>query len=233
MTVWAIADLHLSFARDDDRARFAGRWRDHAEKVAREWRSVVHRDDVVLIPGDISQARNHREVQPDLAWLDRLPGIKILSPGNHDGWWNGAKKVRPMLRRSLRCVGGDAVDAGEIIACGTAGAAVGDPSMDREIASLAKSIDEAVTLRGDRAVPIVALWHYPPFDTHGQPGPAVEVLEQANIAACVYGHLHAQGQWATATQGEVGGVLYRCVAADAIGFRPLKIISSASTDPPT
>ena len=224
MTVWAIADLHLSFARDDDRSRFAGRWRDHADTIAREWRSVVGRDDVVLIPGDISQARNHREIQPDLAWLDRLPGVKILSAGNHDVWWNGAAKVRPMLRRTLRCVGGDAIEACGVIACGATGAAVGDPAMDREVVSLTRAIDAAVALRGERSMPIVAMWHYPPFDPHGQPGPAVSLLAQAGVAACVYGHLHAQGQWATATQGEVGGVLYRCVAADAIGFRPLRLL---------
>src|SRR3954467_13728218 len=144
MNVWAIADLHLSFARDDPRERFAGRWRDHAEKIARAWRAVVRADDLVLVPGDGSMARNHREVQPDLAWLDRLPGVKVLSAGNHDGWWNGAAKVRPMPRRSLRAVRGDASEVGDAIVCGATGAAFAaddpDPkrpaSMGREAASL-------------------------------------------------------------------------------------------------
>ena len=51
--------------------------------------------DLVLIPGDLSMARNHRDLQPDLAWLDRLPGIKVVSPGNHDQWWNGAARNPP------------------------------------------------------------------------------------------------------------------------------------------
>ena len=41
MSVWAIADLHLSFARPERRERYAGRWRDHAAKVEHEWRAVV------------------------------------------------------------------------------------------------------------------------------------------------------------------------------------------------
>ena len=121
MSVWAIADLHLSFARPDRRERYAARWRDHAARIEREWRAVVGRDDLVLLPGDLSMARNHRDLQPDLAWIDRLPGTKVLAPGNHDRWWNGAEKVRPMLRASQLAVGGDAVAAYGAIVCGTLG----------------------------------------------------------------------------------------------------------------
>ena len=98
MNVWAISDLHLSFARPDRRERYAARWRDHAVKIEQNWRDVVRSGDLVLIPGDISMARNHRDLQLDLTWLDRLPGTKVLAPGNHDQWWNGVESVRPLLR---------------------------------------------------------------------------------------------------------------------------------------
>lgn len=231
MTVWAISDLHLSFARDDPRERFAGRWRDHAETIAREWRTVVRPSDVVLLPGDLSMARNHREVQPDLAWLDRLPGVKVLSAGNHDGWWNKAARIRPMLRKTMHAVEGDATELEGVIVCGTRGAPVpvegdeaGIEAIGREAASLSRALDAAVALRGDRRLPILALWHHPPFDARGRAGPAVELLEKAGARVCVYGHLHTEAQWASAIQGEVRGVTYRCVAADALGFRPLRIL---------
>jgi len=118
MPIWAIADLHLSFARPEPRDQYAGRWRDHAERIAGRWREVVGRDDLVLIPGDISMARNHRDVQPDLGWLARLPGTKVLSAGNHDAWFNAVGKVRPILRRGLLAVGGDAVQTHGVVVCG-------------------------------------------------------------------------------------------------------------------
>ena len=65
-------------------------------------------------------ARNHRDLQPDLAWLDRLPGTKVLAPGNHDAWWNGVEAVRPMLRRSQRAVDGDALSTHGVIEIGRA-----------------------------------------------------------------------------------------------------------------
>jgi predicted phosphohydrolase len=178
-------------------------------------------------------ARNHRDVQPDLAWLDRLPGTKVLSPGNHDAWWNDVAKVRPMLRRSLRAVDGDAVATHGVLVCGARGVPVplepeenaappptGVP--DRGLAPLDRALEDAARLRQGHE-PLYVLWHYPPFDQHRRPGPCVARLEQAGAAACLYGHLHIEGQWSLAVQGEVGGVRYHCVAADAVGFRPLRI----------
>ena len=233
MAVRAIADLHLSFARPAPRERFAARWRDHAETIAREWRAAVAPGDLVLLPGDLSMARNHRDLQPDLAWLERLPGTKVLSPGNHDGWWNGADKVRPMLRKSLLAVGGDALSTHGLIVCGARGAPVppDDPTpgqqseSDRELAALDRALGAANALRTSNE-PLYVLWHYPPFDPHRRPGPCVARFEAAGVDACVYGHLHAEGQWSLAVQGDVRGVRYHCVAADAVGFRPLRVDGS-------
>ena len=71
--------------------------------------------------------------------------------------------------------------------------------------------------------PLILLWHYPPFDQNRRPGPAVSRIEAAGVLHCVYGHLHAEGQWSNAVQGAFGPVHYHCVAADAVGFRPLRI----------
>ncbi len=231
MAVWAIADLHLSLARPDRRERFAARWRDHADQIERHWRSTVGRDDLVLLPGDLSMARNHRDVQPDLAWIDSLPGTKVLAAGNHDGWWNGVGAIRPMLRTTLLAVGGDAVATHGVIVCGTLGSPVLDDdetnearlaAEDRELAMLDHALAAALALRqGDE--PIYALWHYPPFDQHRRPGPCVDRFEDAGVTTCVYGHLHIQGQWSMAVNGAIRGVRYHCVAADAIGFRPLRL----------
>ncbi len=231
MNVWAISDLHLSFARPDRRERFAARWRDHAQRIEQHWRTRVGPDDLVLIPGDISMARNHRDLQDDLVWLDRLPGTKVLAPGNHDQWWNGVEKIRPMLRDSLRAVDGDAVAWQGVVVCGTAGApvaaerdaAAGSKSIDVALESLRHALDKAAVLRGQPATPVYVLWHYPPFDAHGVPGPCVEMLEKAKVTACVYGHLHSQKEWAAAVHGLRQGVRYYCVAADAIGFCPLTV----------
>ncbi len=233
MTVWGIADLHLSFARPERREQYAARWLDHASRIEAEWRAAVGPGDVVLIPGDVSMAVKHRDLQPDLAWLDRLPGTKVISPGNHDRWWNSVRAIRPMLRRSLLAVEGDAVETHGIVVCGARGflpRVPEDPEAERRQAQELDTLDRA--LAAARALsdsaPIYVLWHYPPFDANGVPGTCVARLEAAGVTACVYGHLHSQGDWAGAVQGAVGSVRYHCVAADAIGFRPLRLDRGAA-----
>lgn len=231
MIVWAIADLHLSFARPDRRERYAARWRDHAQRIETQWRETVGRGDLVLLPGDFSMARSHRDLQPDLAWLARLPGTKVLSAGNHDTWWNGVDKIRPLLRRSILAVGGDAIKIGDVIVCGTRGVPPEheevSPEMqavlDHELGELDRALEQAQGLRARASEPLYVLWHYPPFDAYGRPGAAPSRFEQAGVAVCVYGHLHIEGQWSRAAQGAIRGVRYYCVAADAVGFRPLRL----------
>ena len=235
MNVWAISDLHLSFGRPERRDQYGGRWRDHADKIARGWREVVRPSDVVLLPGDFSMARNHRELQPDLEWLGALPGTKVLSPGNHDRWWNETEAVRRLLRRSMVAVGGDAAEVRDLVVCVHSGRTHVErrgrtrPTAYPPTASWSRSTALAAPgpgvagLGGGGDRRIYVLWHFPPFDANGRPGPWVERFERAGVNACVYGHLHIQGQWSRAVQGEVRGVRYHCVAADALGFRPLRI----------
>jgi predicted phosphohydrolase len=232
MRVWAIADLHLSFGRPDRPNRRSLRWRDHAARIERAWRETVGHDDLVLLPGDLSMAGNHREVQDDLAWIDRLPGTKVLAPGNHDRWWNSAAGVRPLLRASELAVDGDAVATCGAVVCGTRGAPVPrDPeaptaaertASERALAALDEALAAAAALRHE-GMPLYVLWHYPPFDQHRRGGACVPRLQRAGVTACVYGHLHAESQWSLAVHGTIGGVRYACVAADAIGFRPLPL----------
>jgi predicted phosphohydrolase len=238
MKVWAISDLHLSFAKPGRRERYATRWVDHAAKIERNWRRVVESGDVVLIPGDLSMAGNHRDLQEDLRWLHRLPGTKVIAPGNHDRWWNNLAAVRRLLRGSVLAVEGDAVEIEGLVICGTAGAPV--PSngatseerleMDRQIKALENALAQADLMRGDPPKNLFVLWHFPPFDAHARPGPWVERFERAGVTACVYGHLHREREWQAAVQGVRHGVGYYCVAADAIGFQPL-LIATASSAP--
>jgi predicted phosphohydrolase len=231
MDVWAISDLHLSFARPERRERYAARWRDHATKLEQNWRASVGTDDLVLLPGDISMAHNHRDLQPDLEWLHRLPGTKVLAPGNHDLWWNGVEAIRPILRPSILAVDGDAIELNGMIICGASGTSVlpeypsaGQTADEaRGLARLHSALEDAQRLRSTPESPLLVLWHFPPFDGHGAPGPWVSRMEESQVTVCLFGHLHTAAQWATAVQGTIRGVRYACVAADAVGFRPLKI----------
>ncbi len=222
--IFGISDLHLGGAEVEERGKFGKGWGDHRATIEENWRRVVGADDLVLMPGDLSSARTHREVQADLAWLERLPGCKVFSAGNHDRWFNRVEAIRPLLRRSQRAVGGDAIGCKGVVVCGTRGAELdaGVGERDKELAALDRALELAVGLRaGD--MPLYVLWHYPPFDAHGEAGPVVGRLEAAGVTGCVYGHVHRLGDWSAMAQGVIRGVRYACVAADAVGFCPIRV----------
>src|SRR5882672_9439245 len=98
MRVFALSDPHLSFGTPGKTMdRFGPQWVDHPAKIERAWRERVGERDLVLVPGDISWAMGLEQARPDLEFLARLPGIKILGKGNHDYWWSSISKLRHAL----------------------------------------------------------------------------------------------------------------------------------------
>ena len=55
MSLFAIADLHLSLGEDKPMDIFAG-WNDYTQRLENNWKSIVTDDDTVVIAGDISWA---------------------------------------------------------------------------------------------------------------------------------------------------------------------------------
>ncbi len=131
MRIWAIADLHLSLAMPKPMDVFGERWRDHPQRIAEAWRERVADDDLVLIAGDISWALKLPEALIDLQWIMNLPGTKVLTKGNHDYWWDAARKRRAELPESITLVEADAVLCGEWVLCGSrAWVSRGHPTFD-------------------------------------------------------------------------------------------------------
>lgn len=230
MALFALGDLHLSHAVDKPMDIFGPVWEKHEEKIAGNWRRIVGPDDLVIIPGDISWALKLAEAIPDLDWLGRLPGKKLLVRGNHDYWWVGIGKVRRVLPRGVYALQNDYFPWGEWAICGSRGWICPgqegfDPVRDekiyqRELGRLQLSLERA---HKDGFDQIVVALHYPPINGRHEPSGFTELLHQYSVKICVYGHLHGEAQ-ASALTGEWEGTEYRLVAADAVNFSPVLIL---------
>ena len=97
MSLFAIADTHLSLSADKPMDIFNG-WSDYVQRLQKNWRAVVTDGDTVVIPGDVSWAMSLEGAEKDFAFLESLPGRKILMKGNHDYWWNTARKMENFFR---------------------------------------------------------------------------------------------------------------------------------------
>jgi predicted phosphohydrolase len=226
MRLFAIGDLHLPGGQDKPMDVFGIQWRDHVTRLREAWHSVVHSDDWVLVPGDISWAMRLEDVLPDLAYLGDLPGHIVLLRGNHDYWWQGIGKVRQLLPSNVQAIQNDCVLLPDATAvCGARGwdlpskegvSAHDIRIYERELQRLRFSLEHG---RRSGARRLVAMMHFPPAESGAMPTGFTEILEEYGVALCVYGHLHGE-PGRRALQGCYRGVFYQLVAADALGFRP-------------
>jgi hypothetical protein len=235
MSIFAIADLHLSLGTDKPMHIFGASWANHEARIRDAWTGMVRENDTVIIPGDISWGMTMEEALPDLVFLDALPGRKILSKGNHDYWWGTMGKVEnfaadhglstlSFMKNNAYLVEGRAI-------CGSRGWLLpSDPEFKsddrtvymREVARLERSLEAGRALFADGDGPLIAVLHYPPVLKTQHTSEFTELLEKYGAEICVYGHLHGRGHQ-KAFEGIKNGVEYCLAAGDYISFKPLRL----------
>ena len=94
MALYALGDLHLSFQADKPMEAFGRVWKHHEKKIEKYVGQTVKPEDTLVLTGDHSWGRKLPECREDLAFIERLPGRKILLRGNHDMFWDVKKTPR-------------------------------------------------------------------------------------------------------------------------------------------
>lgn len=74
-----ISDLHFGHDRLIQKLRNMDPI-EHNELIVSNWNSVVRKDDITYIVGDLSMEK----LDPVMEYLPKLKGRKIVIPGNHD-----------------------------------------------------------------------------------------------------------------------------------------------------
>ena len=221
MAVFAIGDLHLPGGEQKPMDVFGAHWEGHFARIQADWRERVSPEDIVLIPGDISWAMQLEQALPDLRAIGELPGRKILLRGNHDYWWCGISRLREALPEGMYALQNDALRLEDAVFCGTRGWTLpdGDPEDERlyrrELQRMEMSLERAKALNGAR---LIVLCHYPPLGEGGAETPLSRLLSAYAPDDVVYGHLHGPSLRG-AVNGLYGGIRYRCVSCDGLGFR--------------
>jgi predicted phosphohydrolase len=252
--VFALSDPHLSFGTPNKLMdRFGEQWVGHAAKIEKAWRERVGEKDLVLVPGDVSWAMTLEQARPDLEFLGRLPGAKVLAKGNHDYWWSTITKLRGALPAGMHALQGDATRIGDVAIGGTRlwdapgvsfhaiidwkpgpggaisaertteDAAESARIFERELGRLERAMAALDSVAGADALRIAAT-HYPPCGPDLAPTRATALIEQARARHAVFGHLHSlRRDLAPPPFGERAGVRYVLASCDWIGFAPVEI----------
>lgn len=262
MRLWALSDPHLTLATPQKAMHVFGEvWRSHEERIEKAWRERVAADDVVVLPGDISWASRLSDALTDLEFLHRLPGTKVLLPGNHERWWDSILDVRDELPPSLRAISGDHVEVGDWLVFGTrlweheeipcddliqwnrlsdkrpdtrseADRASNTRIYERELGRLERCISNLPHRPWLRRV---CLTHYPPIGESLESTRATALIEKSGAKVCVFGHLHSLkpefSRPVRELMGEARGVRYVLASCDNQDMTPILIDETRPLSP--
>ncbi len=234
MSLFSIADLHLSQSCDKPMDKFGSRWTDHTNKLIKRWKAVVCDEDTVVIPGDISWAISLEEALLDFKLIDELPGKKLLGKGNHDYWWGTLTKMNEFLENNnistIKFLHNNAYELDDYIVCGTRGWYVEekmqnvenadyDKIVNRENARLEICLKEAEMLKEACGKPILVYFHFPPVFKNFICREFVDTLKKHSIKNCYFGHMH--GQYNIPRTVEFEGISMTLISSDYLDFVPM------------
>ena len=228
MSLFAIADLHLSLGADKPMDVFRG-WTDYVPRLKENWERLVTPEDTVVIGGDISWAMRLEECYEDFSFIHRLPGQKLFLKGNHDYWWQTKKKIDDYLTANgfdtIRVLFNNAYEVGDYAVCGTRGWYYDKEGehdikvINREIGRLKTSYNAALATGKQ---PVVFL-HYPPVYGDVECEEIMAALLELGVKTCYYGHLHGERTHCNAVQGDYKGVDFHLISCDYTRFVPVLV----------
>ncbi len=239
MSLYVIADLHLSSDRSKSMEVFGARWKDHMEKLRNGWNSVVTPEDTVVLPGDISWSLRLEDSVDDFRYLHELNGIKLIGKGNHDFWFSTNSKVTSFWNAhgfdSLHILYNNAYLTDRCVVCGTRGWFTEESQqntkdevdyakiVNREVIRLRMSLGEAVRLRDadGRGLQIIPFLHFPPVWGNFICREIVDVLHEFEVSTCYFGHIH--GAYYAPPKTRFEEIDFVICAADYLHFTPLRV----------
>ena len=207
---------------------FGGAWVGYMDKLKEGFSKVTQEDTTVLL-GDLSWALDLPNAQADFAWINQIPGRKIILKGNHDYWWSTVAKFDKFCKENgfedLNILNNNCFEYDGYAICGTRGwffeeersGQHDEKVFKRELIRLEASLKAA----GEK--PKMVFLHYPPRYKGYECREILDLLQKYEVRRCLYGHLHG-GSHKLAMEGLWDGVEFRLVAADYIGFTPYRVI---------
>lgn len=228
MALYAIGDLHLCLGAPKPMDVFGGKWVGYMDKL-REGLSCITENDTTVLCGDLSWALGLDQAQADFAWIDQIPGRKIILKGNHDYWWSTANKFYKFCEANgfsnQFMLNNNCYEYEDWAICGTRGWFFEEEKSGQHDTKVFKRelirLEASLKAAGEKSK--LVFLHYPPRYRGYECREILELLEKYEVRRCFYGHLHGDSH-KLAMEGLWNGTEFRLVAADYVNFRPVTVI---------
>jgi predicted phosphohydrolase len=224
MALYAIGDLHLCLGAEKPMDIFGGAWVGYMDKL-KEGMTVIGHEDTTVLLGDLSWALSLEDSKADFAWINEIPGRKIILKGNHDYWWSTASKFYKFCEENgfsdMLILNNNHYEYDGYAICGTRGwffeeersGEHDEKVFKRELLRLEASLKAAGEL------PKIVFLHYPPRYKGYECQEILDILQRYDVRRCFYGHLHGASH-GLAQEGIWDGIEFKLVAADKLNFKP-------------
>ena len=228
MALYAIGDLHLCLGSPKPMDVFGGAWVGYMEKL-RQGMSVITPEDTTVLLGDLSWALSLEESRPDFAWINEIPGRKIILKGNHDYWWSTVKKFDAFCEangfRDMYILNNNCYEYDGVAICGTRGWFFEEERSGQHDEKVFKRelIRLEASLKAAGHKPKMVFLHYPPRYKGYECGEILELLRRYDVRRCFYGHLHGASH-GLAMEGVWDGIDFKLVAADKLNFASFQVM---------
>lgn len=225
MALYAIGDLHLCLSAPKPMDIFGGAWVGYMDKL-KDGLSIITEEDTTVLCGDLSWALDLKEAAADFAFINEIPGRKIILKGNHDYWWSTAAKFQKFCAENgfenMHLLNNNCFEYEDVAICGTRGwffeeersGQHDEKVFKRELLRLEASLKAAGEKRK------LVFLHYPPRYKGYTCQEILDLLAQYEVRQCFYGHLHGPSH-KLAMEGLWDGVDFKLVAADYVNFKPI------------
>lgn len=228
MALYAIGDLHLCLGAQKPMDIFGGSWTGYMDKL-REGFSCVREDDTTVLMGDLSWALDLQEAKADFAWIDQIPGRKIILKGNHDYWWSTAAKFYRFCEENRfsnqLILNNNYYEYDGWAICGTRGWFFEEERSNQQDTKVFRRelMRLEASLQAAGGLPKLVFLHYPPRYKGYTCDPILDLLNKYEVRKCFYGHLHGASH-GLSMEGIWDGIEYRLLSADRINFQPARIL---------
>ncbi len=227
MALYAIGDLHLCLGAPKPMDVFGGAWVGYMDKL-KDGLSVIGPEDTTVLLGDLSWALDLNCAREDFAWINDVPGKKIILKGNHDYWWNTATKFYKFCDKNnfsdMWILNNNHFVYNGYAICGTRGWFFEEERSNEHDEKVFKRelIRLEASLQSAGEMPKLVFLHYPPRYKGYTCDEILELLQRYEVRQCFYGHLHGASH-GLAMEGQWDGVEYKLVSADKLNFQPHRI----------
>ncbi len=246
MSLYALGDLHLHFGTAIQvKGQTKGVWRDHERKFKNVCERLITSEDTLVLVGDHTWGKNLSECEEDFAYIEALPGRKILIRGNHDMFWDVKKtsELNKIYHGKLEFLQNNYYSYEDYAIVGSKGFTFEGPfylnrkgqivgwDEDREehAEKLIKRETERLRLsfeaaKADGFRKFIMFLHYPPTNILEKESDFTKIAKEYYVEQVIYAHSHGEMRFHDSLEGVHDGVKYSLVSGDYLKWIPKKIL---------